>query len=72
MASLDDVLAALQNGVQAMNALRAVIDAKFPDWVDVPASASATGTPGQVAYAPGFFYICVSANTWQRVAIATF
>lgn len=37
----------------------------------VPASASATGTAGQIAYASGFLYICVATDTWQRVAIAT-
>lgn len=40
-------------------------------WVAVPASATATGTAGQKAYATGFLYICVATNTWQRVAIAT-
>lgn len=39
--------------------------------VAVPASAGATGTAGQIAYASGFLYICVATNTWQRVAIAT-
>ena len=72
MASLDDLLSAMQNGVKAMNAMTQAINDKFPDWVDVPATASSTGTAGQVAYAPGFIYICVSTNTWQRVAIATF
>lgn len=37
----------------------------------VPASAGASGTAGQIAYASGFLYICVATNTWQRVAIAT-
>tara|TARA_Y100000310_G_C20643432_1_gene795248 strand:- start:1439 stop:1750 length:312 start_codon:yes stop_codon:yes gene_type:complete len=40
-------------------------------WVSVPASASASGVPGQIAYASGNLYVCVSSNTWQRVAIAT-
>jgi len=40
------------------------------DWVTVPASASATGTAGQKAYDSSWLYICVSANTWRRVAIA--
>ena len=39
--------------------------------VSVPASAGATGTAGQVAYASGWFYVCVATNTWQRVALAT-
>ena len=38
---------------------------------NVPASASAPGVAGQMRYASGFLYVCVAANTWQRVAIAT-
>ena len=40
-------------------------------WTTVPASASATGTAGQIAYQSGFLYICVATDTWQRIAIAT-
>lgn len=72
MATIDDLFTAMQNGVTAINALNTTIQSKFPDWVDVPASASAAGVAGQVAYQSGFFYICVATNTWQRVAIATF
>lgn len=36
-----------------------------------PASASATGTAGEICWDSGFIYVCVSANTWKRVAIAT-
>ena len=38
---------------------------------NVPASASAPGVAGQMRYASGYLYVCVAANTWQRVAIAT-
>ena len=37
-----------------------------------PASAGATGVPGQIAWDSGFIYVCVATNTWKRVAIATF
>ena len=37
----------------------------------VPASASATGTTGQIAWASGFIYVCVANNTWQRASLAT-
>lgn len=40
-------------------------------WVDVPASAGASGNVGDASYASGYLYVCVAANTWQRVAIAT-
>lgn len=59
-------------GVKYLGLIIQAIRETFPNWVAVPASASAPGVAGQVAYAPGFLYICVSANTWQRVAIATF
>lgn len=38
-------------------------------WSEVPASASATGTAGQIAYDAGFLYTCVATNTWGRVAV---
>ena len=37
----------------------------------VPASASATGVAGTVAWESGFLYVCVATDTWERVAIAT-
>jgi hypothetical protein len=40
-------------------------------WVAVPASATATGTAGQMAYASGFLYVCVATNTWRRVALSS-
>lgn len=36
-----------------------------------PASAVATGVAGQIAYDSGFIYVCIAANTWKRVAIAS-
>jgi hypothetical protein len=36
-----------------------------------PASAAATGTAGTVVWDASFIYVCVAANTWKRVAIAT-
>lgn len=40
--------------------------------VAVPASAGAAGVAGSIAFTAGHAYFCVAANTWQRVAIATF
>lgn len=37
----------------------------------VPASASATGSEGQIAWDASFIYVCTATNTWKRVAIAT-
>ena len=37
----------------------------------VPASASATGSEGQIAWDDSYIYVCTATNTWKRVAIAT-
>jgi len=36
-----------------------------------PASAAASGVAGSIRYDANYIYICVAANTWKRVAIAT-
>ncbi len=36
-----------------------------------PASASATGTAGTIAWDSSYIYVCVATDTWKRVAIAT-
>jgi len=36
-----------------------------------PATASATGTTGEIAWDTNYLYVCVTTNTWKRVAIAT-
>lgn len=45
--------------------------ADVPQWVAPPATASSTGTAGQLAMESGFLYVCIAADTWERVAIAT-
>jgi hypothetical protein len=40
-------------------------------WSSVPASATATGTAGQIAYDGSYFYICTQSNLWSRSAIST-
>lgn len=40
-------------------------------YVAVPATATAGGAPGDIAADAGFIYICHAANTWKRVAVAT-
>ena len=42
-----------------------------PELVSAPASATAPGSVGQVAFDAQYFYVCVNANTWKRVALAT-
>lgn len=36
-----------------------------------PASASATGKAGQIAWDSSYIYICTDTDTWKRVAIST-
>ena len=36
-----------------------------------PASASATGTAGQIKWDSDFIYVCVATNTWKRAPIGT-
>jgi hypothetical protein len=36
-----------------------------------PASASATGTAGTIAWDSSYIYVCTATNTWKRVAIST-
>jgi lysophospholipase L1-like esterase len=43
----------------------------LPFWVGVPASASAAGTVGQIAYSPTYFYVCVGTNSWVRAPLAS-
>jgi hypothetical protein len=38
---------------------------------NTPASASATGLAGEIRWDASYVYVCVSANTWKRTAIAT-
>jgi len=36
-----------------------------------PASASASGTAGDIAHDADYFYVCVATNTWKRTALST-
>lgn len=49
--------------------LQTALDLKH-EWVAAPASKTATGTVGQLAYDANYLYICVAANTWRRSALA--
>jgi len=41
-------------------------------FVAVPATSTSAGVPGQMAYASGYLYVCITANVWQRTTLATF
>jgi hypothetical protein len=36
-----------------------------------PASATATGTAGDICWDSSYIYVCVATDTWKRTAIAT-
>jgi len=70
---LKDLATIQQSGVRNIGLLIQAIQTRFPgQFSPAPANATALGTPNQVAYDSGFFYICVGVNTWKRVAISTF
>lgn len=37
---------------------------------DVPTAANSPGTPGDIAWDANYLYVCVSANSWKRTALA--
>lgn len=76
---LSQIVTVNQNGVIALNAvlaaltlLNTTLQNSFPNWVNVPATATSTGTAGQVAYDATHFYVCISTNVWVRATLATF
>ena len=38
----------------------------------VPASASASGNTGDIAWSTDFLYVCVQGDTWKRAALSSF
>lgn len=45
---------------------------KVPNLNSAPASASASGTQGDIVFANDAIYVCVSTNTWKKAALSTF
>ncbi len=71
-ADLDTINSTQTSGVQILGLIYQALKNGIVNWQPAPATATSTGTPGMVAYDSSFFYICIAANTWKRVAIATF
>ncbi len=40
-------------------------------WSSVPASPTASGTAGQIAYDGDYFYVATATNAWERVALSS-
>lgn len=57
--------------VDAINANAAILD-NAAIVVAAPASATATGVAGQIAYDATHIYVCVATNVWVRAVLATF
>lgn len=54
----------------ALYQLEDSIDAKLGwELVAVPSTATAVGVLGQIAVDTNYVYICVTTNTWRRLAI---
>jgi hypothetical protein len=39
---------------------------------DAPATSTATGVQGEIRQDANFLYVCVSTNTWRRIALSAF
>lgn len=43
----------------------------YPEFVDVPATASSTGKKGMMAIDADYLYVCVATDTWKRTQLLT-
>jgi len=57
--------------VRGLSELEVASDSITITTAKTPATASATGTQGQIAWDANYIYVCTATNTWKRVAIAT-
>lgn len=44
---------------------------EFPRIVSAPATATSSGSVGQIAVDTGYLYVCVATDTWKRTALST-
>lgn len=56
-------------GLSAQNRINADGGLKISS--GAPASATSTGTAGEIKWDTNYIYVCVATNTWKRVAIST-
>jgi hypothetical protein len=59
-------------GAGTFSALATTSDHVRIDTPQTPASSSASGTTGEIAWDTSYIYVCVATNTWKRVALSTF
>ena len=58
-------------GAGTFNALSTTGDSITIQTTQTPASASASGTTGEIAWDTNYLYVCVATNTWKRVLLST-
>ncbi len=58
-------------GAGTFTALETTGDHVLIQTSQTPASASASGTAGEIAWDANYIYVCVATNTWKRAAIST-
>lgn len=61
----------LQSGGQPVAQTTAKDIANLAATPGTPATSASAGVAGQILFDSSFAYFCVAANTWLRVAIAT-
>jgi hypothetical protein len=72
-ADLDTINSTQGQGVQYLGLIyQALLADKVLNLVPVPATATSSGTAGQVAADASFLYLCIATNVWRRVAVAAF
>lgn len=59
-------------GAGTFSALVTTADHIRIDTSQTPASSSASGTAGEIAWDSNYIYVCVATNSWKRVALSTF
>lgn len=61
----------LRNKRFTFSGLKGYLDQRYLPAAGVPASATASGTAGEIAWDSTHLYICTSANTWKRTTISS-
>lgn len=68
----DTINSTQQQGVIYLGLIYQALKGGIVNWQPAPATATSAGTPGMIAYDATHLYVCVAANTWVRVTLATF
>jgi hypothetical protein len=58
-------------GFDANNTIVSISDKLSITSTGVPATATSTGTTGQITWDANYFYVCTATNTWKRTALST-